>query len=73
MKKAEELLKLAFRLAGSRTGLTLDDVQEEFAWEKRTAQRRLGDVERLFPQDLSHYMDDEGRKAYCPPCLTGMP
>ena len=62
--KAEEILELAFKLAGRRSGMTIDDVREAFGWEKRTTQRRLRSVEELFPSDIELFFDDEGHKRW---------
>ncbi len=51
--KAETLLRIALRMAGSAEGLSLQDIQRNFSdrpLSRRTAERLRDAVERLFPQ-----------------------
>lgn len=52
-EKAEMILRIAFDMQGSALGLSLDDIQRNYADEplsRRTAERLRDAVERLFPQ-----------------------
>jgi len=57
-EKAELLLRLALELQASRTGLTLQDMQERLDVGRRTAMRMRDALERLFPQ-LERVLTDE--------------
>lgn len=46
--RAEDLLRLAVRMQGAATGLSLDDIQEMFGVARRTAERMRDAVERVF-------------------------
>jgi len=54
---AEKVLELAFLLGGS-SGLTQDQMAEEFKVVKRTIQRRLKAVERCFPVHFEEWEED---------------
>ena len=56
---AERLLRLARHLAGTRTGLTLDEMASELAVKRRTAERLRDSLMAMFPQMES--WDDEER------------
>ena len=56
---AERLLRLARHLAGTRTGLTLDEMASELAVGRRTAERLRDSLLAVFPQMES--WDDEER------------
>lgn len=56
---AERLLRLARHLAGTRTGLTLDEMSSELAVGRRTAERLRDSLLAVFPQMES--WDDEER------------
>ena len=47
---AERLLRLARHLAGTRTGLTLDEMASELAVGRRTAERLRDSLLAAFPQ-----------------------
>ena len=47
---AERLLRLARHLAGTRTGLTLDEIASELAVGRRTAERLRDSLMAVFPQ-----------------------
>ena len=55
-EKPEALLMLARRLAGSAEGMTLDDIAEAAACNRRTAERMRDALARLFPQ-LTEFTD----------------
>jgi len=56
---AERLLRLARHLAGTRTGLTLDEMASELSVGRRTAERLRDSLLAMFPQVES--WDDEER------------
>jgi predicted DNA-binding transcriptional regulator YafY len=56
---AERVLRLALRLAGSRTGLTLDEMAADLEIGRRTAERLRDSLLLLFPQ--MEHTDDELR------------
>lgn len=70
---SERLLRLALRLAGSRTGLSLNDMAADLEVDRRTAERLRDALERLFPQ-LEHEDDGERVRRWRLPvaALTGM-
>jgi len=49
-ENAERLLQLAWRMQGTRTGISLVDIQAEFDVGRRTAERLRDAVLRVFPQ-----------------------
>ena len=49
-EKAEALLRLALALQATRTGLSLDEIEQAFGVSRRTAERMRDAVERVFPQ-----------------------
>ena len=57
-----DILRLALRLQGMRTGLTLDDIGEEFGVSRRTAERLREAVEGAFGPLES--VDGEDRRRY---------
>jgi predicted DNA-binding transcriptional regulator YafY len=56
---ALRLLRLALQLAGSRVGLTLDEIAEQASVERRTAERLRDSLTELFPQ--LEFWDDDNR------------
>ncbi|HUZ63008.1 MAG TPA: WYL domain-containing protein, partial [Acetobacteraceae bacterium] len=56
---AERLLRLARHLAGTRTGLTLDEMAAELSVGRRTAERLRDSLLAVFPQ--MEPWDDEER------------
>jgi len=54
---AERLLRLARHLAGTRTGLTLDEMATELGVGRRTAERLRDSLVAMFPQ--MDWWDDE--------------
>ena len=54
---AQRLLQLALMLAGTRTGLTLDEMAQELEVKRRTAERLRDSLAELFPQ-LDSWDDD---------------
>ena len=56
---ALRLLRLALQLAGTRTGLTLDEIAKHAEVERRTAERLRDALADLFPQ--LEFWDDEHR------------
>jgi predicted DNA-binding transcriptional regulator YafY len=56
---AERLLRLARHLAGTRTGLTLDEMARQIEGSRRTAERLRDSLIAMFPQ--MDYWDDEAR------------
>jgi predicted DNA-binding transcriptional regulator YafY len=59
---AVELLELATSLQGSSVGLGLDEICERFGISRRTAERRLAALSKLFPRELSAQVYEDGRK-----------
>lgn len=59
-KPSQRLLRLALMLAGTRTGLTLDEMASNLEIGRSTAERLRDSLAELFPQ-LDHW-DDEERK-----------
>jgi predicted DNA-binding transcriptional regulator YafY len=59
LAKAQELLKLAM-LATGRSGITLDDIIEEFKCSERTAQRWTNALQDTFKQ-TEHWIGDDRR------------
>ncbi len=55
---AERLLRLARHLAGTRTGLTLDEMASELSVGRRTAERLRDSLMAMFPQ-LESWDDEE--------------
>ena len=47
---SQRLLRLALALAGTRTGLTLDEIAKELGVGRRTAERQRDALAALFPQ-----------------------
>jgi predicted DNA-binding transcriptional regulator YafY len=70
---SERLLRLALRLAGSRTGLSLNEMATDLEVDRRTAERLRDALERLFPQ-LEYEDDDDRVRRWRLPvaALTGM-
>ena len=56
---SQRLLRVAFMLAGTRTGLTLDEIARELGVGRRTAERQREVLADLFPQ--LECWDDEAR------------
>jgi predicted DNA-binding transcriptional regulator YafY len=56
---SQRLLRVAFMLAGTRTGLTLDEIARELGVGRRTAERQRDVLADLFPQ--LECWDDEAR------------
>lgn len=61
--RTEDLLRLALLMAGSRQGLSLLDIQEEFETGRRTAERMRDAILRLFPNTIEK-RDDGGIKRW---------
>jgi predicted DNA-binding transcriptional regulator YafY len=61
-ERAKDLLKLAIWMQGSTTGVSLDDIQREFAIQRRTAERMLDAVKDLF--DISEPCRIEEQRRY---------
>jgi predicted DNA-binding transcriptional regulator YafY len=70
---SERLLRLALRLAGSRTGLSLNEMAADLEVDRRTVERLRDALERLFPQ-LEHEDDEDRVRRWRLPvaALTGM-
>ena len=60
---AENIVRLAVLLRGSRTGMTLDDIQSEFSVGRRTAERMRDAVGREFGE-LKFTLGDDRRKRW---------
>ncbi|MGD9535552.1 MAG: helix-turn-helix transcriptional regulator [Alphaproteobacteria bacterium] len=56
----DRVLRLALAMQGSRTGLSLGDIERDFSVGRRTAQRMRDAVQRLYPQ-TEQLFDDERR------------
>ena len=63
-ENADKVLQLALEMQASRTGLSLDDIQEKFAVGRRTAMRMREAVLRVFPQAEEVPSATERRKRY---------
>ncbi len=59
---AVELLELAVALQASSVGLPIDAICERFGISRRTAERRLSALGKLFPRELSAQTYEGGRK-----------
>lgn len=68
-ENAEDLLRLAWELQGSRVGLRLADIEQIFGVSRRTAERMRDAARRLFPQ-VEELLDDEGFKRWRLPSGT---
>ena len=55
---SQRLLRLALMLAGTRTGLTLDEMAQNLEMGRRTAERLRNSLADLFPQ-LDNWDDEE--------------
>ena len=64
-ERLKDIVRLAIRLQGMRTGLTLDDIGEEFGVSRRTAERLRETVEGAFGPLES--VDGEGQAALLAP------
>lgn len=60
-ERVQDIVRLAIRLCGTRTGLTLDDIQAEFAISRRTAERMRDAVVAAFG-DLEMIDQEDGRR-----------
>ena len=69
--KAQELLRLAM-LATRRRGVSLAEIEEEFACSHRTAQRMTESLEAAFPQSMRD-TDDERRARWTMPVRAVAP
>jgi len=69
--KAQELLRLAM-LATRRSGVTLAEIEAEFACSRRTAQRMTESLETAFPQ-ATRDTDDERRARWTMPVRAVAP
>ena len=56
----DRVLQLALAMQGSRTGLTLGDIERDFRVGRRTAQRMRDAILRLYPQ-AEQLVDEERR------------
>lgn len=54
-ERTEDILRLVILLQTRSAGLSLADIQEEFAVSRRTAERMRDTVVRLFPTNIEHY------------------
>lgn len=63
--KAQEVLKLAM-MATRRSGVTLDEIMEEFGCVYRTAQRMSEALEAAFPQTETKEGDDRRKRWHIP-------
>jgi len=64
-----DLVRLILRMQGSHTGVSLDDIEEEFAVTRRTAERMRNAVLRLFPETVVHVDEDQRKHWRIPPGL----
>ena len=62
-KPSQRLLRLALMLAGTRTGLTLDEMANNLEIGRSTAERLRDSLAELFPQ-LDHWDDEERRRRW---------
>jgi len=54
-ERTEDIVRLVLLLQNTSAGLSLKDIQEEFAVSRRTAERMRDAVVRLFPTNIEHY------------------
>ncbi len=59
---AVELLELAVALQASSAGLEVEEIRERFGISRRTAERRLSALSKLFPLELTAEVYEDGRK-----------
>lgn len=71
LQKAQNLLRLARLLQGTRSGLGLVEIAEHFGIERRTAERMRDAVLEIYP-DYVETWDDEGRKRWRIPSTGGV-
>ena len=64
--KAQELLKLAM-MATQRSGVSLEDIVEEFACSYRTAQRMTDALQTIFPQVEAKEGEERKKRWHLPP------
>ena len=62
-EKFEDLLHLALEMQASRGGISLNDIQERFSVERRTAMRMRDAIMRVFPQ-VDELLSDDRRKRW---------
>lgn len=60
-EKSRSVIRLALMMAASRTGVTLDEIRDEFAVSRRTAERMRDAVIDLFPGGAVRETADENR------------
>jgi predicted DNA-binding transcriptional regulator YafY len=60
--RAVELLALAIALQASAVGLAIEEIRERFAISRRTAERRLAALGKLFRRELTAHVYEDGRK-----------
>ncbi len=61
-ERVKDVIDLAVRLQGSRTGLTLDDIMSEFSVSRRTAERMRNTVDWAFPGSLDFVSSDDNKR-----------
>lgn len=61
---AAELMRLALMMQGRLNGVTLQDIEQEFGVNRRTAQRMIASLEILFPSAMEAWVEtvDERKK-----------
>ncbi|WP_443749344.1 helix-turn-helix transcriptional regulator [Asticcacaulis solisilvae] len=62
-ERAQELLRLALMMQGSRLGISLDQIRDEFAVSRRTAERMRDAVRDIFP-DLEEVDGPDRQKCW---------
>lgn len=67
--RQEDLLGLAVRMQGSAEGISLADIEREYAVSRRTAERMRDAVLRVFPA-IEEIRDEDGRKFWRFPAGT---
>ena len=64
---ALDLLRLAFALQGTGEGLTLDDIEGRFGWQRRKIERMRNALEMLFPQLEQANLGERPKRWRLPP------
>lgn len=64
--KSESLLRLALKMANTRQGLSLTEIQEEFEIGRRTAERMRDAILRIFPDTIEKREEDRIKRWHIP-------
>lgn len=66
-QNADRVMQLALELQATRTGLSLDDIEQRFGIKRRTAQRMRDAILRSFPQTIETVDEERRRRWRIPP------